>query len=58
MMARLAAYYLAQSGGRNLSYQVFDWLELSLTSDAWDALGFGAGPVVVAEAAQSLQADL
>ena len=59
VMARLAAYYLAQSGGReNLSYQVFDWLELSLTSDAWDALGFGAGPVVVAEAAQSLPADL
>ncbi|MEP7308800.1 MAG: hypothetical protein ABJA98_25105 [Acidobacteriota bacterium] len=57
--AQLAAYYLQQSGGREkLTYQVFDWFELSLTSEAWDTLGFNVGPVVTAEVAQKLSVDL
>jgi hypothetical protein len=59
VFANLADYYRAQSGGReNMQFQVFDWFQLSLTSDGWNNLGFGAGPTVRPMVEAGLNVDL
>src|SRR5262249_29896512 len=59
VFTNLADFYRNQSGGReNLQFQVFDWFQLSLTSDGWNNLGFGAGPVVRPMVETGLHVDL
>jgi len=59
VMSQVSAFYLQQSGGREqLEFRVFDWFGLSLTSQAWDNLGFNVGPVVTQEVAAGLNVDL
>ena len=59
IMRNVADYVFAQSGGRaTLAYHVLDWYELPLSSAQWNALAFGAGPVVKPLVAAGLQVDL
>jgi hypothetical protein len=44
MTAHVAGYYVEQSGGREvMEFRVFDWCQLPVTSDQWNAWGFNAG---------------
>ncbi|MEU0314883.1 hypothetical protein [Nocardioides sp. NPDC006273] len=47
LVGHTAGYWIDQTGGRvNMEFRVLDWFQLPHTSDQWNALGFGAGPVV------------
>ena len=47
LVGHWAGYFLDQSGGRvNPEFRVLDWFQLPQTSQQWNGLGFGAGPVV------------
>jgi hypothetical protein len=55
----VADYVFAQSGGReSVSFKVFDWYELDMTSTEWGALGMGAGVAVRPKVADALGVDL
>lgn len=47
LVGHTAGYWLDQTGGRvDTEFRVLDWFQLPHTSDEWNGLGFGAGPVV------------
>jgi hypothetical protein len=55
----VADYVFAQSAGReSVSFKVFDWYELDMTSAEWLALGMGAGAAVRPKVADALDVDL
>lgn len=55
----VAGYWRDQTGGRvDVEFRVLDWFELPQTSDEWNALGFGAGPVVTPVVARGTGVDL
>lgn len=59
LVGHVAGYFLDQSSGRvNMEFRVFDWFQLPHTSQQWNDLGFGAGPVVRPIVAQGLDVDL
>lgn len=59
MVEHTAGYFREQSGRReNTTFRVLDWFELPQTSDEWNALGFGAGPVVRPLVEEGLDVDL
>jgi hypothetical protein len=59
LVAHMAEYYSDQSGGReNMEFRVLDWFELPQTSQEWNDLGFGAGPVVRPIVEEGLDVDL
>jgi hypothetical protein len=59
LVGHVASYFLDQSGGRvNTQFRVLDWFELPHTSQQWNDLGFGAGPVVKPIVESGLQVDL
>jgi len=59
LVGHMAGYYLDQSGGReNMEFRVFDWFQLPQTSQQWNDLGFGAGPVVKPIVEAGLHVDL
>ena len=59
LVGHVAGYLLDQSGGReNMQFRVLDWFELPHTSQQWNDLGFGAGPVVRPLVAAGLGVDL
>lgn len=54
-----AGYFFDLSGERELmEFRVFDWVQLPLTSQQWNDLQFGVGPVVVPMVSAALQVDL
>jgi hypothetical protein len=58
-LGRVRAYFLTQSGQRvTFDFTVFDWTELSITSDEWIALGASVGATAKAEIAQAKDVDL
>lgn len=59
LVGHVAGYYLDQSGGRvDMEFRVFDWFQLPHTSQQWNDLGFGAGPVVKPIVEAGLGVDL
>lgn len=59
LVGHVAGYFLDQSGGRvNMEFRVLDWFQLPHTSQQWNDLGFGAGPVVKPIVEKSLGVDL
>lgn len=47
LLRNVADFYRDQTGGRvTLQFGIFDWFQLPQTSQEWNDLGFGAGPVV------------
>ena len=59
LVGHMAGYYLDQSGGReNIEFRVFDWFQLPQTSQQWNDLGFGVGPVVKPIVEAGLHVDL
>lgn len=59
LVGHVASYFVDQSGGRvNIEFRVFDWFQLPHTSQEWNNLGFGAGPVVKPIVATGLRVDL
>ena len=59
LFGHMAGYYSAQSGGReNPQFRVFDWFVLPQTSQQWNDLGFGVGPVVRPIVEAGLSVDL
>ena len=55
----VADYVLAQSGGReSVSFEVFEWHELQMTSTQWGDLGMAAGPAVRPQVATEMGVDL
>ena len=59
VVGHVAGYLIDQSGGReNMEFRVFDWFQLPHTSQQWNDLGFGAGPVVRPLVAAGLNVDL
>lgn len=59
LVGHVAGYFLDQSGGGvNMEFRVFDWFQLPHTSQQWNDLGFGAGPVVRPIVEQGLGVDL
>jgi len=59
LVGHVAGFYLDQSGGRvNMEFRVLDWFQLPHTSQQWNDLGFGAGPVVKPIVEAGLGVDL
>jgi hypothetical protein len=59
LVGHTAGYFLDQSGGRvDIEFRVLDWFELPHTSQQWNDLGFGAGPVVTPMVSSELNVDL
>ena len=54
-----AGYFLRMSGGRQkIAFRVYEWHQLDMTSDGWNAAGLQVGDTVIPAVAKGLHADL